>query len=88
MCGPTASPSTSAQEEAQVACNEEPGLDPSSNQPRKGQANTSGIWFNIRTRDKVPISEDVVGYRPIINAPTTELNTVASGKNYCVAVTD
>ena len=88
MCRPTASPPTSAQEAAQFSCNEEPGLDPTSNQPRKGQANTSRIWFNIRTRDQVPILEDIVGYRPTINAPTTELNTVVSGKNYCMVVAD
>ena len=36
------------------------------------------IWtgFNITTRDQIPISKDVVGYLPTINAPATELNTV------------
>ena len=43
---------------------------------RDNQAIPSWTGFNIRTRDKVPISEDVVGYLPTINAPATELNTV------------
>ena len=32
--------------------------------------------FNIRTRDQVSVSEDVVEYLPTINAPATELTTV------------
>ena len=36
----------------------------------------SWTGFNIKTRDEVPISEDVVGYLPTINAPATELTTV------------
>ena len=40
------------------------------------QAIPSWTWFNITTRDQIPISKDVVGYLPTINAPATELNTV------------
>ena len=40
------------------------------------QAIPSWTGINIRTRDQVPISEDVVGYVPTINAPAMELNTV------------
>ncbi len=40
------------------------------------QAIPSWTGFNILTRKKIQISEDVVGYLPTINAPATELNTV------------
>ena len=40
------------------------------------QAIPSWTGFNIRTRDQVSISEDVVEYLPTINAPATELSTV------------
>ena len=46
------------------------------------QANTgcqtipSWTGFNIRTRDQVSVSEDIVEYLPTINAPATELTTV------------
>ena len=43
---------------------------------QEGQAVPSWTGFNIRTRNEVQISEDVVGYLPTINAPATELNTV------------
>jgi len=36
----------------------------------------SWTGFNIRTRDQVQVSDDVVGYLPTINAPATELTTV------------
>jgi hypothetical protein len=36
----------------------------------------SWTGFNIKTRDQVSISEDIVGYLPTINAPATELTTV------------
>ena len=36
----------------------------------------SWTGFNIKTRDQVPISENVIGYLPTINAPATELTTV------------
>jgi hypothetical protein len=36
----------------------------------------SWTGFNIKTRDKMPITEDVVQYLPTINAPATEMNTV------------
>ena len=42
----------------------------------ESQTIPSWTGFNIRTRDQVPISEDVVGYLPTINAPATELTTV------------
>lgn len=42
------------------------------------QSQTIPSWtgFNIRIRDQVSVSEDVVEYLPTINAPTTELTTV------------
>ena len=40
------------------------------------QAIPSWTGFNITTMDQIPISKDVVGYLPTINAPATELNTV------------
>ena len=46
------------------------------------QANTgcqtipSWTGFNIRTRDQVSVSEDIIEYLPTINAPATELTTV------------
>jgi len=36
----------------------------------------SWTGFNIRSRDEEPISEDVIGYLPTVNAPATELSTV------------
>ena len=37
----------------------------------------SWTGFNINTRDSLTASKDVVGYMPTINAPATELTTVA-----------
>lgn len=37
----------------------------------------SWTGFNINTRDSLTVSKDVVGYMPTINAPATELTTVA-----------
>lgn len=36
----------------------------------------SWTGFNIRTRDQLHVSEDIVEYLPTINAPATEMNTV------------
>lgn len=36
----------------------------------------AGLGLISKTRDHVPISKDVVGYLPTINAPATELTTV------------
>jgi hypothetical protein len=33
--------------------------------------------FNIQVRNELAVSQDVVGYLPTINAPATQLNTVA-----------
>ena len=42
------------------------------------ECQTTPGWtgFNIRTRDQVSVSEDVVEYLSTINAPATELTTV------------
>ena len=42
----------------------------------RGNCNWFWTWFNIQTRDQVTVSEDVVEYLPMINAPATELSTV------------
>ena len=42
----------------------------------RGNCNRFWTWFNIQTRDQVTVSEDVVEYLPMINAPATELSTV------------
>lgn len=45
----------------------------------KDNENSVPAWtgFNIKTRNDIDISPDVVGYLPTINAPATELTTVA-----------
>ena len=65
-----------AEKAAQVACRKNLVWIISSQSYQDNQAIPSWTGFNIRTRDQVPISEDVVGYLPTINAPATELNTV------------
>ena len=42
----------------------------------ENQTIPSWTGFNISNRDKLEISEDIVGYLPTINAPATELTTV------------
>lgn len=42
----------------------------------ENQVIPSWTGFNISTRNQVPISEDIVGRLPTINAPATELTTV------------
>ena len=32
--------------------------------------------FNIMTRDKIAVNQDIVGYLPTINAPATAMSTV------------
>ena len=65
-----------AEKAAQVACRKNLVWIVSRQAYQDNQAIPSWTGFNIRTRDQVPISEDVVGYLPTINAPATELNTV------------
>jgi len=43
---------------------------------QENQAVSGWTGFNIRTRNQVQVSEDIVGYLPTINAPATELSTV------------
>ena len=45
-------------------------------QNAENQEIPSWTGFNIKTRDQVSISQDVVQYLPTINAPATELSTV------------
>lgn len=42
----------------------------------ESQTIPSWTGFNIKTRDQLSVSEDVVEYLPTINAPATEMNTV------------
>ena len=42
---------------------------------QKSQAVPSWTGFNIRTRNQVQISEDIVGSLPTINVPAIEMNT-------------
>ena len=65
-----------AEKAAQVACRKNLVWIISRQAYQDNQAIPSWTEFNIRTRDQVPVSEDVVGYLPTINAPATELNTV------------
>ena len=65
-----------AEKAAQVACRKNLVWIISRQAYQDNQAIPSWTGFNIRTRDQVPISEEVVGYLPTINAPSTELNTV------------
>jgi len=37
--------------------------------------------FNIETQDMIAVSQDVVGYLPMINAPATEMSTVLETLN-------
>ena len=62
-----------AEKAAQVACRKNLVWIVSRQAYQDNQAIPSWTGFNIRTRDQVPISEDVVA---TINAPATELNTV------------
>ena len=41
------------------------------------QHTPSWTGFNIKTRDSLTVSKDVVGYMPTIDAPATKLTTVA-----------
>lgn len=65
-----------AKKAAQVACNKNLVWIVARQTDTDTQTIPSWTGFNIRTRDQVPISEDVVGYLPTINAPATELSTV------------
>ena len=65
-----------AEKAAQVACRKNLVWIVSRQAYQDNQTIPSWTGFNIRTRDQVPISEDVVEYLPTINAPATELNTV------------
>ena len=65
-----------AEKVAQVACRKNLVWIVSRQADQDNQLIPSWTGFNIRTRDRAPISEDVVGYLPTINAPATELNTV------------
>ena len=40
------------------------------------QSVSSWTGFNILTRDKVEVSQNVIGYMPTINAPATQMSTV------------
>lgn len=65
-----------AQETAAIACQKNLLWILARLADEESQVVPSWTGFNIRTRNQIQVSEDVVGYLPTINAPATELNTV------------